>query len=386
MSRVHPSPARAVRGLSGQFPIRAIDTAMPAFYFRCMLKRSLIVLALILFTTVHAAGQVIDTVAGNGKAEDVGQPFGVEIGPDGALYICEVQNHVILRIDRTTGKVTTIAGTRTKGYSGDGGPATKAQLNEPYELRFDKEGHLYFVERLNHVIRKVDAKTGLITTIAGTGTVGFSGDGGPAVKAQFNQPHSIALDEVRNHLYVADILNHRIRRVDLKSGKIETVAGNGEKKGPIDGTVAAGKPMLGPRALFIVRDTMWIALREGHSLWSMELATGKLTHISGTGKAGFTGDGKPAKDAQFNGPKGVCVDSQGSIYIVDTENQTIRKIDGKTGIITTLAGVGPKARGYGGDGGPATQAKMDRPHGVCVDAEGVVYIGDSNNHRVRRVK
>lgn len=363
-----------------------IDTDQRAFYFPWMLKCTFIVTLLTLCVALQSRAQVIDTVAGDGKPEVVGQPFGVEVGPDAALYICETQNHVILRLDHKTGKLTTIAGSRKKGYTGDGGPATAATLNEPYELRFDKAGHLYFVERLNHVVRKVDAKTGIITTVAGSGAMGFSGDGGPATKAQFNQPHSIALDEKRNHLYIADILNHRIRRVDLKSGIVETVAGNGEKKGPTDGSIAAGKPMLGPRALFIVNDTMWIALREGHSLWSMDLKTGKLTHISGTGKAGFAGDGKPAKDAQMNGPKGVCVDEKGSIYIVDTENQTIRKIDGKTSIITTIAGIGPKARGYGGDGAAATEAKLDRPHGVCVDSDGVVYIGDSNNHRVRRVK
>lgn len=363
-----------------------IDTAWPAFYFPLMLNRTFIVTLLLLGVALQARGQVIGTVAGDGKPEVVGQPFGVEVGPDEALYICETQNHVILRLDRKSGKLTTIAGSRKKGYSGDGGLATAATLNEPYELRFDKAGNLYFVERLNHVVRRVDAGTGIITTIAGSGAMGFAGDGGLATKAQFNQPHSIALDEKRNHLYIADILNHRIRRVDLKTGIVETVAGNGEKKEPVDAALAAGKPMIGPRALFIANDTMWVALREGHSLWSMTLSTGKLTHLIGNGKPGFTGDGKPAKEAQLNGPKGVCVDEKGSIYIVDTENQAIRKIDAKSGLITTIAGAGPKARGYGGDGGPATDAKLDRPHGVCVDSEGVVYIGDSNNHRVRRVK
>jgi len=343
--------------------------------------------ALLVFIMCNTSeAQNIESIAGDGKPENVGQPFGVEIGPDGALYICETQNHVILRQDRATGIITTIAGNRTKGYSGDGGLATKAQLNEPYEIRFDQQGNIYFVERLNHLVRKIDARTGIISTIAGTGTKGFTGDGGPAIKAQLDQPHSIALDEKRSHLYIADISNHRIRRVNLKTGLIETVAGNGEKKPPTDGAIAAGKPMIGPRALFIEGDTMWIALREGHSLWSMSLSDGRLKHLAGTGKSGFSGDGQLAKAATFNGPKGVTVDKAGNIYIVDTENQTIRKIDGKTNIITTIAGTGPKARGYGGDGGLATQAKLDRPHGVCVDDKGVVYIGDSNNHRVRKVK
>ncbi|MEX2216213.1 MAG: hypothetical protein WD768_19035 [Phycisphaeraceae bacterium] len=348
----------------------------------------LIVCLASLATMVGAANALagtIDTVAGDGKPDTVGQPFGVEVGPDGALYICDVQNHRVHRLDRKTAKTTIVAGTGKKGYTGDGGLATQADLNEPYEIRFDKAGHMFFVEMQNHIVRRVDAKTGIITTIAGTGTKGFGGDGGPATKAQFTQPHSIAIDDQKNHLYIADIGNHRIRRVDLATGMIDTVAGNGEKKAPVDGGVATGKPMIGPRALFIKGRSMWIALREGHALWKMNLDTAKLTHLSGTGKAGYSGDGGDAKAAQYNGPKGVCVDVNNNIYIVDTENQTIRRIDGKTNIITTLAGVGPKGRGYGGDGGDATKAKMDRPHGICVDDQAIVYIGDTNNHRVRRV-
>jgi sugar lactone lactonase YvrE len=343
------------------------------------------VLLLALAWPLQAAAGTIDTVAGDGTPGVVGQPFGVEVGPDGALYICEVQNHRLLRLDRATGKITTIAGTGRKGYSGDGGKATEAALNEPYEVRFDKAGDIYLVEMQNHIVRRIDAKTGIITTVAGTGEKGFSGDGGPAVKATMTQPHSIALDDQRRHLYIADIGNHRIRRVDLASGVIDTVAGNGERKPPVDGAVGTGKAMIGPRALFIRGDTMWIALREGHSVWSMSLTDQRLKHIAGTGKAGFSGDGRPAKDAQFNGPKGIAVDAKGCIYIVDTENQVIRRIDGGSGVITTIAGAGPRARGYGGDGGNAVAAKMDRPHGVCVDGNGIVYIGDSNNHRVRRV-
>ncbi len=355
--------------------------------------RTLAILCVVLVTATAQAG-VIDTVAGDGSPQVCGQPFGVEVGPDGALYICEVQNHRVLRLDRKTGKLTTIAGTGKKGYTGDGGPATQATLNEPYEIRFDKAGHIFFVEMQNHVVRKIDAKTGVISTIAGTGKNGFGGDGGPAIKAQLNIPHSIALDESRGHLYIADIGNHRIRRVDLKTGTIDTIAGNGEKKPPVAG-VAQGKPMIGPRALFVANDTLYIALREGHSVWMMSLKSGELKHVSGTGKAGFGGDGKLAAGALYNGPKGICVDAAGSIYIVDTENQAIRKIDGKSGIISTIAGApgapgsgepAAKSRGYGGDGGDATKAKMDRPHGICVDADGTVYIGDSNNHRVRRVK
>src|SRR5439155_10031084 len=163
-----------------------------------------------------------------------------------------------------------IVGDGTKGYSGDGGPAGEAQLNEPYEVRFDTAGNILFVEMQNHIVRKVDTKTKIITTVAGTGQKGFSGDGGPATKAQLSTPHSIALDG-DNNIYIADIGNHRIRKVDAKTGLITTIAGNGEKQQPVDGQTAAGKPMIGPRALFIVGDTLWIALREGHSVWQMNL-------------------------------------------------------------------------------------------------------------------
>jgi DNA-binding beta-propeller fold protein YncE len=143
--------------------------------------------------------------------------------------------------------------------------------------------------------------------------------------------------------------------------------------------------MVGPRALFVDGDTLWIALREGHSVWRMDLNTGTLAHVAGTGEQGYTGDGGPAREATFDGPKGIAVGAEGEVYVVDTENQAIRMIDTQRGVITTIAGSGPDGRGFGGDGGPATAAKMDRPHGICVGADRAVYVGDTNNHRVRRV-
>jgi streptogramin lyase len=335
----------------------------------------------------------IATVAGSGRGElgrpdgpaeqvNINQPFGVEFGPDGGLYICEVGHHRLLRLDPKAGRLSLVAGIGKKGAGGDGGPAAEAGLAEPYEVRFDKAGNIYFVEMVGAVVRKVDRKSGVISTVAGTGKVGFAGDGGPAVKAEFRQPHSIALDEAGN-LYIADIGNHRIRRVDAATGLIDTIAGNGEKKMPQDGATAAGRPMIGPRALFVDKGTLWIALREGHSVWKMDLASGRLAHVAGTGKAGYA-DG-PARQAAFNGPKGIAVGPDGAVLVADTENQVIRRIDAKTSVVSTVAGAGPKARGYGGDGGPALSARMDRPHGICVGTDGALYIGDSNNHRVRKV-
>ena len=335
----------------------------------------------------------MDTVAGTGHdanngspgsavMTNVGSPFGVELGPRGALHITEVSNHRVWRLDPITNQLTVVAGTGKPGYDGDGGPATKASLNEPYEVRFDRDGNMYFVEMQNHIVRQVDAKTGRISTIAGNGHKGFAGDGGPALKAQLSVPHSIALDE-SGYLYIADIGNHRIRRVHLASGTIDTMAGNGEKVLPQDGQAARGKPMLGPRALFIRKRTMWIALREGHSVWRMDLDSGILHHIAGTGDRGYSGDGGPAPAATFAGPKGIAEGPQGNVFVVDTENHVIRRIDVKRHTVTTVAGNGQK--GYGGDTGPATQARLDRPHGVCVGPDGAIYIGDTVNHRVRSV-
>lgn len=357
--------------------------------------RSLSTTLFVCFTPLLAHAVTIDSVAGDGAAKNngntgtatkigVAQPFGVEIGPGGGLYVTEVGNHRVMRVDLKTGQLKTVAGCGRKGYSGDGGPATEAELNEPYEVRFDKSGNMFFVEMQNHLIRSVDAKTGNISTIAGTGERGFGGDGGPATKAKFSSPHSIALDYLGG-LYVADIGNHRIRRIDLNTGTVDTIAGTGEKKMPTNGGTAQGKPVVGPRALCIDGETMWVALREGHSVWRLSLTTGIWSHVAGTGMKGFSGDGSSAKTATFNGPKGIAVGPKGKVFVVDTENQAIRKIDPKADTIATIAGSGPDQRGGAGDGGSATKAQFDRPHGICVGADGVVYIGDTNNHRVRRV-
>ena len=335
--------------------------------------------------TLREKPGIIDTVAGNGEKAVVGQPFGVEFGSDGALYVCGIANHRIQRLDLKTGKLSTVAGTGEKGYSGDGGPATRAKLNEPYEVRFDAAGHMFFVEMRNHIVRRVDGKTGVISTVAGTGQRGYNHDEGPATSIQLNNPHSIAMDTSGN-LYIADIGNHRIRRVDLKRGTLDTIAGTGERKLPRHGQTAKGNPILGPRALFVEGRTLWIALREGHSVWKMDLDRGLLRHVAGTGEKGYSGDGGPALKATFNGPKGIAVGPGGNVDVVDTENQVIRRIHVRSGIVTTIAGTGPDARGYGGDNGPATKAKLGRPHGICVGADGTVYIGDTNSHRVRRVR
>ncbi len=335
----------------------------------------------------------IETVVGNGQkgfsgdgglaaTAQLNNPFGLVRGPDGALYICDTDNQRIRRI-APDGMVTTVAGTGARGYTGNGGLATAAQLNEPYEVRFDREGNLYVVERLNHCVRRIDAKTGIISTVAGTGKEGFSGDGGPATEAQFRQPHSIQLDRAGS-LYVCDTLNHRIRKVDLGTGVISTFAGTGEKKAATDGAPIAGTPLHGPRALDIdAHGQLWLALREGNAVYRLDVAAGTLHHMAGTGKAGFTGNGGPARLATLSGPKGLSLGPDGNVYLADTESHSIRMIDVQKGTLELVAGTGQK--GDGPEGNPLT-CKMARPHGVFVDADGTVYIGDSEAHRVRAVR
>ena len=319
---------------------------------------------------------------GPANKAQLNQPYGLVRGPDGALYICDMGNHVIRRIDRK-GIITTVAGTGQRGYSGDGGPALQAQLNEPYEVRFDTRGNLFFVERLNHLVRRVDAKTKIITTVAGTGQPGFSGDGGPANKAQLNQPHSIQFDK-QGDLYICDILNHRIRKVLMKTGFILTFAGTGEKQSTPDGAPIAGAPLNGPRALDFDRNgDLWLALREGNAVYRFDMKASTIHHVAGTGRQGFTGNGGPAKLATLAGPKGLSIAPNGNVYLADTESHSIRMIEVRKGTLELIAGTGAKGDGHINEAGDPLACALSRPHGVFVDEDGALYIGDSETHRVR---
>src|SRR5260370_10719111 len=263
----------------------------------------------LLMTSALAAGQTTVTIAGTGPAGSTGDggpgtqveinnPYGLTTGPDGALYFCEIGNHRVRRLDLKTNRITTVAGSGQKGYAGDGGPALDAVLNEPYEVRFDRDGNMFFAEMQNHVVRRVDAKSRIITTVAGTGTAGFSGDGGPAAKAQLRQPHSIAFD-ADGRLLICDIGNHRIRRVNLQSGTIETWAGTGERKPTPDGAPIAGTPLNGPRAITAHPDgNLYLLLREGHAVYRIHPHDDRIYHVADTGESRYSGAGRARRQAR----------------------------------------------------------------------------------------
>jgi len=306
-------------------------------------------------------------------------PFGVVRGPDGALYVCDTMNHAIRRV-AANGTIATVAGCGRKGYSGDGGPATKAELCEPYEIRFDRAGHMFFVEMRNNIVRRVDARTRIISTVAGTGKAGFGGDGGPATRAEMRSPHSIQFGP-DGALYICDIGNHRIRRVDMKTRVIATFAGTGQRLPTPDGAKIAGTPLNGPRAIdFDPQGHMWLALREGNAVYRLDMRAGTIHHAAGTGKSGFTGNGGPAGQATLSGPKGIAVARGGNVYLADTESHSVRMIDVTRGTLELIAGTGQP--GDGPDGDPLG-CKMNRLHGIFVDADGAIYIGDTSTHRVR---
>lgn len=338
-----------------------------------------------------APSWTISTLAGNGFAGSTGDggpatsaqindPYGVIRGPDGALWFCEHAGHSIRKI-ATDGTISTIAGTGVKGYEGDGGPAREAAFNLPHELRFDRQGHLFIADTGNNAIRRIDAKTGVITTIAGGPRQrGYSGDGGPASAATFKGPHSIQFSP-DGSLYVCDVGNHAIRRIDPTTGMITTIAGTGQPGPTPDGAPLAGTPFNNPRSLDIdsIGD-LWLVTREGNQVFRLDLRAQRIHLVAGTGQPGFTGNGGPALAATLSGPKGIALDHAGNAWLADTESHTVRRIDAKTGRIDVLAGTG--TAGDGPDGAPAACA-LNRPHGVFVDADGAIFIGNSEAHRIR---
>ena len=310
-------------------------------------------------------------------------PMNVAVDRAGNVYIADTENHRIRRVDGGSGVITTVAGTGAGGDGGDGGPATSARLAFPAGVAVDGAGNVFVADTNNHRIRRVDGGSGVITTVAGTGTRGASGDGGPGTSASLRFPHGVAVDGAGN-VYVADTENHRIRRVDGDSGVITAMAGTGAEGFSGDGGPATSASLAVPRGVAVDgAGNVYVADLNNHRIRRVDGASGVITTAAGTGAAGFSGDGGPATSASLRFPFNVAVDEAGNVYVADTENQRVRRVDAGSGEMTTVAGSG--GFGFGGDGGPATSASFRYPWGVAVDRAGTVYVADGKNHRIRRV-
>jgi len=384
----------------------------------------------------------ITTVAGNGNpgfsgdggpatSARLADPSGVAVDPAGNLYIADSSNHRVRKVS-SDGLITTVAGNGTQGFSGDGGPATSAELNWPLGVATDATGNLYIADYASNRVRKVSpngtitsvgyvtpfpgggggfwspalsepwsvavdsagnlyiadfghsrvlkvSSGGSIISAVGSGTIGFSGDGGPAAGAQLKNPAGVALDAAGN-LYIADQGNYRVREVSA-DGIITSIAGNGTKSFSGDGGLAARARLLYPVGMAVDRTgNVYIADTANNRVRRIS-SNGIIVTVAGGGTAGL-GDGGPATSAQLKNPVGVALDAAGNLYIADQVNYRVRKVSA-SGIIITVAGNG--TQGFSGDGGPATSAQLYYPTGVAVDGAGNLYIADSGNNRVRKV-
>ncbi len=328
-------------------------------------------------TITTVAGTGIRGYSGDGGLAtnaDLFLPLGVYV-TGGTLYICDYSNHRVRQVD-PAGIITTIAGTGVAGYLGDGGQATAARIRNPTDVILDGTGNLYIIS-YNNVIRKVDS-AGIITTIAGTNVGGYNGDGIPATTAQLSSPQGMAFDSAGN-LYFGDTGNYRVRKIDVTTQIITTVAGKGTFIYSGDGGLATNAGVVPTDVCFDAADNLYITA--GHRVRRVDAITGVITTFAGNGGAAgvshISGDGGPAFDAGFHGPNGVYCDGVGDLYITDTNNNRVRKIDATTQIITTVAG------GGAGDSGPASEANVNRPYALAMDGAENIYIADHLYQRIR---
>lgn len=369
---------------------------------------------------VNASTQVITTVAGSSNVGDQGsatsatlnQPGGLACDTSSQLYIADEGDHRI-RLVNTSGNISTVAGVGTSGYGGDSGPATSAYLNLPVDVKLDSAGNLYIADLGNQRIRRVDARTRTISTVAGSGKQGYSGDNGPATAALLNGPRGVALDTGSN-LYIADMFNARVRFVNrsaqpftlyqgsanaltVQPGAITTIAGTGVVGYSGDGGPAVRATLNSPRALTVdAQGNLYIVegsddptaptlptATPGSLVRKIDARTGVISTVAGTSTSGYNGDNIPATNAQLFSPHAVAIDALGNLYICDCFNSRIRRVDAQTGTITTVVGTGKI--GFGGDGGPAGQATLYFPRCVALDSAGNLLVNDMGNARIRRV-
>jgi hypothetical protein len=330
------------------------------------------------------AGTGVNGYTGDGGpaiSARVKNPEGVTVADNGDLYFTDTDNHVIRKVAAATGIITTVAGNGSPGSIGDGGAATAARLSFPEDLALAANGDIYIGDTGNHKLRRVSAATGIITTVAGTGAPGSSGDGGAATAAKLNSPRGIAL-AANGDIYIGDRGNHKIRKVTAATGVIATIAGTGTAGYTGDGGAATAARINRPQGIALASNgDLHITDTNNHVVRRIAAATGIITTIAGTGVSGSTGDGGPATAARLNAPEAIAFSPNGDILVADTGNHKIRRIVG--GTITTVAGIGTS--GFSGDGGAATAAELYNPRGVDAGPSGEFYIGDHNNRRIRRV-
>jgi sugar lactone lactonase YvrE len=338
--------------------------------------RCILFVAVVLLTAAgaQAAEKMAVVVAGDSLLT---VPFGLDFLPDGTLVVADYGGHRVCKVTRD-GKVSVLAGDGEKGHRD--GKALTARFNGPHNVAVTAAGDVLVSDTLNHCVRRIDGKTGEVSTVAGSPEKGFAGDSGPARDARLDQAYHVCA--MAKGFLVADLGNRRVRQV--VDGTINTVAGNGKRGVPDDDSPAAAAPLVDPRA--VARDVdgnVYVLERSGNALRVVDSQTGRIRTVAGTGKAGPASDG-PAPKCTLRGPKYLWVEKNGGVLIADTDNHCIRRYSPTTGTLTTIAGTGKRGKGEAGEAPTATA--LDQPHGVAVDRDGTIYVSDSLNKRILKIE